>query len=55
MTEHVMLSLKYDRKCAKNGQMNVQIVKFQEGMGKVHSCHDTWLPGLKIFWYKFSR
>ena len=45
MTENVL----------KKGQMNVQIVKFQEGMGKVHSCHDTWLPGLKIFWYKFSR
>ena len=27
----------------KNGQMNVQIMKSQEKMGKVHSYHDTWL------------
>ena len=38
-----------------NGQMNVRIVKSQEEMAKMHSYHDTWLPGLKIFWYKFFR
>ena len=45
MTENVL----------KNGQMNVRIVKSQEEMAKIHSYHDTWLPGLKIFWYQFSR
>ena len=54
MTEYVMLSLKYDCKCAKNGQMNVQIVKSQEEMGKVHSYHDIWLHVLNIFYMKFS-
>ena len=34
----------------KNGQMNVRIVKSHEEMAKIHSDHDTWLPGLKIFW-----
>ena len=34
----------------KNGQMNVRIVKSHEEMAKIHSYHDTWLPGLKIFW-----
>ena len=37
----------------KNGQMNVQIVKSQEEMGKVHSYHDTWLHALNIFYMKF--
>ena len=45
MTENVL----------KNGQMNVRIVKSQEQMAKIHSYHDTWLPVLKIFWYKFFR
>ena len=45
MTENVL----------KNGQMKVRIVKSQEEMAKIHSYHDTWLPGLKIFWYKFFR
>ena len=36
----------------KNGQMNVQIVKSQEEMGKVHSYHDTWLRALNIFLYE---
>ena len=45
MTENVL----------KNGQMNVRIVKFQEEMAKIHSYHDTWLQGLKIFWYNFFR
>ena len=40
MTENVL----------KNGQMNVRIVRSQEEMAKIHSHHDTWLPGLKIFW-----
>ena len=39
MTEHVL----------KNGQMNVRIVKSQEEMAKIHSYHDTWLPGLPGF------
>ena len=43
MTENVL----------KNGQMNVRIVKSQEEMAKIHSYHDTWLAGLKMFWYKF--
>ena len=38
----------------KNGQMNVQIMKSQEKMGKVHSYHDTWLRALNIFCMKFS-
>ena len=45
MTENVL----------NNGQMNVRIVKSQEGMANIHSYHDTWLPGLKIFWYTFFR
>ena len=32
----------------KNGQMNVQIMKSQEKMGKVHSYHDTWLRALAV-------
>ena len=40
MTENVL----------KNGQMNVRIVKSHEEMAKIHSYHDTCLPGLKIFW-----
>ena len=43
MTENVL----------KNAQMNVRIVNSQEEMAKIHSYHDTWLPGLKICWYKF--
>ena len=44
MTENVL----------KNGQMNVRIVKSQEEMAKIHSYHDTWLPGLKILGINFS-
>ena len=44
MTENVL----------KNGQMNVRIVKSQEEMAKIHSYHDTWLPGLKIFGINLS-
>ena len=45
MTENVL----------KNGQMYARIVKSQEEMAKIHSYHNTWLRGLKIFWYKFFR
>ena len=39
----------------KNGQMNVQVMKSQEEMGKVQSYHDTyWLRALNIFCMKFS-
>ena len=37
----------------KNGQMNVQIVKSQEEMGKVHSYHDTCLRALNFFIWNF--
>ena len=45
MTENVL----------KNGQMNVQIVKSQEEMGKIHSYHYTWLTALNIFVYEIFR
>ena len=44
MTENVL----------KNGQMNARIVKSQEEMAKIHSYHDTWLPGWRFFGNKFS-
>ena len=37
----------------ENCQTNVQIVKSQEEMGKIHSYHDTWLRALNIFLYFF--